>query len=89
MQIIINAILTPILIMFFLFLFIEIIFFFVNIFLYKSPLNKDINMIKNLIVDNEKEFTDSLSYLIRKKYSDFKVDLLQLRQHLSFIDKEN
>ena len=89
MQIIINAILTPILIMFFLFLFIEIIFFFVNIFLYKSPLNKDINMIKNLIVDNEKEFTDSLSYLIIKKYSGFKVDLLQLRQHLSFIDKEN
>ncbi len=89
MQIIINAILTPILIMFFLFLFIEIIFFFVNIFLYKSPLNKDINMIKNLIVDNEKEFTHSFSYLITKKYLDFKVDLLQLRQHLSFIDNNN
>ena len=89
MQIIINAILTPILIMFFLFLFIEIIFFFVNIFLYKSPLNKDINLIKNLIEDNEKEFTNSLSNLIKKKFLDFQVDLLLLRQHLSFIIDNN
>ena len=86
MQITINLIKKPLIIMFFLFCFVEIIITFLFMVLYKITLKKNQNLINQVYIKNTEEFLNSFSILLSTKIVETKKYLLLFQKHMTFLN---
>ena len=86
MQITINLIKKPLIIMFFLFCFVEIIITFLFMVLYKITLKKNQNLINQVYIKNTEEFLNSFSILLSTKIIETKKYLLLFQKHMTFLN---